>query len=92
MQYLGNWLCLEDKPKIFNFQKLNFFFLQNDECVHTIKKIVYLIVDDYEILLYLDFYILLVDIVKTKLNKLLLIDAYLFLPETESKQHVSITP
>jgi len=22
LQYLGIWLCLEDKPKIFNFQKL----------------------------------------------------------------------
>jgi len=36
--------------------------LQNDECVHKIKKIVHLIEDDYEILLYFDFYILLVDI------------------------------
>jgi len=37
------------------------FMLQNDECVHKIKKIVHLIEDDCEILLYFDLYILLVD-------------------------------
>ena len=55
LQYLEIWLCFEDKPKIFNFQKLNFFLLQNDECVHEIKKIVHLIEDDYEILFVLRF-------------------------------------
>jgi len=43
---------------------LIFFLLQYDECVHKIKKIVHLIEDDYEIFLYFDFYILLVDFVQ----------------------------
>lgn len=72
LRYLGIWLCLEDKPKKFNFKKLNklvfFFFLQNDKCVHKIK-ILHLIVDDREILMHFDFYILLVDRVISTFNR-----------------------